>query len=561
MFRLDSRLGWSDIDMRMENVGDRASTTLEKFINAMNNRCARGREKFSMVSWREKSKHNKPNKIRDKVLARLSQEQKDANGGLGSTRGSTPGSLDSLGNLIPVPTTKKARKGQQNTPQTNSPSISDASPSNRKRNAASISRDTEDGESRDYHFAQRNESDLAPRKKRTKRALAGEDHGQNQELGAAPRLAPEWTKRTNSGSDYEDYLGTFPSPEPDWVLRPDFDLGRYHDEILKSSYEGKIKGRTSNQPLSRYQPRQSSKRKRNVEEYQIEQSQKRKRNGKKAREETLLVNEPYGLPPAKVTRKAHGPSVVHGFGAVHRLHADPSRRPAPKSTSWQSGAPTLTNSYLEHGIGYGLDALERSPSSYASLSSEIYENLPEFASSSNSFYLQNNESEYLASRHTHQPPKGPVAYQNPTIMVPNLPQTPMPPPPTPLPGTNRNNRDANPLSENITLPVPQNNTNTNTSLPEVNLEWIQQWTGPQEEQDDATAHSTLLSPLSPTTTHSFNTLPPIAENDDVPEQQAATNQPDYVENNPMTWGPEWVAFVQDHDASALLRAQFPDDYP
>lgn len=54
-----------------------------------------------MVSWRDTA--GETNAIRDRVLNRLTPAQVAARGGLGSTRGSTPGSMDSQGRVIPLP--------------------------------------------------------------------------------------------------------------------------------------------------------------------------------------------------------------------------------------------------------------------------------------------------------------------------------------------------------------------------------------------------------------------------------------------------------------------------
>ena len=77
-----------------------------------------------MVSWRDTAGEN--NSVRDRVLSTLSPAQLAARGGLGSTRGSTPGSTDSQGVVIPVPgrrprgtrnTTNVATQQQQQLPQ------------------------------------------------------------------------------------------------------------------------------------------------------------------------------------------------------------------------------------------------------------------------------------------------------------------------------------------------------------------------------------------------------------------------------------------------------------
>lgn len=73
----------------------------QKIRNRLQQRMARFREKFSMVSWRDTAGEN--NAIRDRVLNTLIPAQFAARGGLGSTRGSTPGSMDSQGRVIPLP--------------------------------------------------------------------------------------------------------------------------------------------------------------------------------------------------------------------------------------------------------------------------------------------------------------------------------------------------------------------------------------------------------------------------------------------------------------------------
>lgn len=96
--------------MGSKNVTGRSKA---QFVNSnLNNFCSRGREKFSLVSWREKSKgEGKENGIRDKVLTKLTQSQLDNN----TTRGTTPGtSFD--GSVIPLPKRRNARKAQNAAP-------------------------------------------------------------------------------------------------------------------------------------------------------------------------------------------------------------------------------------------------------------------------------------------------------------------------------------------------------------------------------------------------------------------------------------------------------------
>lgn len=125
--RLDPRLTWDDIDMRMEYVGaraahdhtiDRASNNVtkqavkakNKFVNALQTRCSRGRATFTMLSWRERTKISKENKTRDDVLKQLSAEQIANN----TTRGSTPGVINPL--LPDTPANRVYRRRAQSQP-------------------------------------------------------------------------------------------------------------------------------------------------------------------------------------------------------------------------------------------------------------------------------------------------------------------------------------------------------------------------------------------------------------------------------------------------------------
>ena len=129
--RLDPRLTWDDIDMRMEYVGARAAhdhtidtasrnvtkqavKAKNKFVNALQTRCSRGRAAFAMVSWRERTRISKANKTRDDVLKRLSADQIANN----TTRGLTPGIVNPL--LPDTPANRVSRRrtqGQPTTPQ------------------------------------------------------------------------------------------------------------------------------------------------------------------------------------------------------------------------------------------------------------------------------------------------------------------------------------------------------------------------------------------------------------------------------------------------------------
>ena len=105
LFRLDPRLEWKDIDMLMEYTGSKEKQPdRQKFINAFNNTCNRGRQGWSIISWREKSKNSKDNVARDTVLAGLTPNQIAAN----TTRGLTPGP-NLQGGVVPLPPARRPR--------------------------------------------------------------------------------------------------------------------------------------------------------------------------------------------------------------------------------------------------------------------------------------------------------------------------------------------------------------------------------------------------------------------------------------------------------------------
>ncbi len=127
--RLDPRLTWDDIDMRMEYVGARAAydnaidmasnevtrqalKAKSKFVNALQMRCSRGRAAFSMLSWRERKKNYLKNKTRDYVLKQLSADQIANN----TTRGSTPGLINPL--LPDNPANRVSYRRTQSQPST-----------------------------------------------------------------------------------------------------------------------------------------------------------------------------------------------------------------------------------------------------------------------------------------------------------------------------------------------------------------------------------------------------------------------------------------------------------
>lgn len=125
--RLDPRINWDDIDMRMEHAGARAAydhtidvasnevtkqvtKAKSKFINALQTRCSRGRVAFKMISWRERLRP--ANKSRDDVLGQLSAHQIANN----TTRGSTPGIINPL--LPDTPANRVYRQRRHSQPST-----------------------------------------------------------------------------------------------------------------------------------------------------------------------------------------------------------------------------------------------------------------------------------------------------------------------------------------------------------------------------------------------------------------------------------------------------------
>lgn len=126
--------------MLMEHVGRRLRQPIQrKFTNALNNACSRGRQDWSMVSWRDKSTSAKNNGARDWVIAKLDDTQRALN----TTRGSTPG-LDRFGNRVPMPTERRHRNSTHAQPRKLRSKPSDH-PSTRLRKAAQSSK-SQDGD-------------------------------------------------------------------------------------------------------------------------------------------------------------------------------------------------------------------------------------------------------------------------------------------------------------------------------------------------------------------------------------------------------------------------------
>ncbi len=135
--RMDGRIEWTDLMMRMEYPGT-AERDEQKCRNRLQQRMARMRERFMMVSWKDTAGEN--NSIRDRVLNKLGPAQLAARGGLGSTRGCTPGSTDGQGRVVPVPGRRprgsgiaKNRGRHQQQPQTRlAPTVTSSTASQRQ---------------------------------------------------------------------------------------------------------------------------------------------------------------------------------------------------------------------------------------------------------------------------------------------------------------------------------------------------------------------------------------------------------------------------------------------
>ena len=130
LLRLDGRIEWTDLLMRMEYPGYTEKDE-QKVRNRLQQRMARFRERFVMVSWRDTAGDN--NAIRDRVLDKLTPAQLAARGGLGTTRGSTPGSRDSQGRVVPVPGRRPPKTANTRKTAIHSLASSRALP-NRRRN-------------------------------------------------------------------------------------------------------------------------------------------------------------------------------------------------------------------------------------------------------------------------------------------------------------------------------------------------------------------------------------------------------------------------------------------
>ena len=205
---MDGRIEWTDLLMRMEYPG---TTELDeqKFRNRLQQRMARSREKFSMVSWRDTAGEN--NSVRDRVLSTLSPAQLAARGGLGSTRGSTPGSTDSQGNVIPIPgrrprgsrnTTNEATQQQQQQPQMDtSVGSSGAAPQQRPyQPAAQV-----DFSVIDSYQNQPSASSYASPSPRATPPITG---GQGHPNAAATTSPQSWSSVSDGVNGYIQYVGT-----------------------------------------------------------------------------------------------------------------------------------------------------------------------------------------------------------------------------------------------------------------------------------------------------------------------------------------------------------------
>ena len=100
----------NDIDRTSENVIIQAVKAKNKFINALQTRCSRGRATFTMLSWRERPKKSKESKTRADVMKQLSPDQIANN----TTRGSTPGIINPL--LPDTPANRVYRRRAQGRP-------------------------------------------------------------------------------------------------------------------------------------------------------------------------------------------------------------------------------------------------------------------------------------------------------------------------------------------------------------------------------------------------------------------------------------------------------------
>lgn len=166
MLKLEPRLKWTDFDMRMDYVGDRASNSKLDFINAIQQRSGKSRERFSIISWRVKVSGDGRD-TQQCVLARLTQQQIRDN----TTRGTTPGLInpllpDTSENRIALPGT-----GHQGTIPSSSTSASCPS---HKRKAVTSARKADTNESSDSDFDPMNDegAEPFPRSKRPKKAAS-----------------------------------------------------------------------------------------------------------------------------------------------------------------------------------------------------------------------------------------------------------------------------------------------------------------------------------------------------------------------------------------------------
>ena len=110
MFKLEPRLGWADFDMRMDYVGDRATKTKAQFLKTLQQRVGKQRERFSILSWRDRSTMASC-ASRELLLSRLTPHQIENN----TTRGLTPGLIDPMLPDVPanrIAVLKRSNQGQ-----------------------------------------------------------------------------------------------------------------------------------------------------------------------------------------------------------------------------------------------------------------------------------------------------------------------------------------------------------------------------------------------------------------------------------------------------------------
>ena len=632
MFRLDPRLEWSDIDMRMEHVGDREILTQPKFINNLNNMCSRARERFSMISWREKSKQNKPNKIRDNVIQRLNQQQLNDN----TTRGTTPGLVDpsnASGPRIPVPVVKAGRSVKRPAANAVQQVAAQAGPSTRKRKAAPLSFDNEDDQrDSEPEWDEKSEPTTTPKRRRIAITVDSDDDfdaGQIAEWNwpsPTPDLDLNHGGRIGALSDFPGLDATMEQateravPSRKRRHNYDSDVEEIDDTAPVYGSHNAKRMRTMSRPNSQIyeagiqSPDDSSRRRYGAVERLHDRRSRRPAPGLTSVYSQLT---PVSYPGTVLEQdvSAHmvpetvpkGSSYVPRRGAVESLHQDRSRRPAPRSTTWQSHAelpfdPRTELTPLNPSQPFNIEealALFPGPESWEDTRFLYTPIVMEHSGESSGPAISGETlapadsqgvdleadltfedfEKWCAENMPTEEPSGAepavnletpaldamIAAEDPSAADPASLETPA------FDAFMEAMESSNQLAPFVPGDVSASATAAFGSWPEFDDQFLDldqaliQSPVEIESEVSKSASPERVAPLvapSPQPTSASTSgmpLPPLAH----AERHATVAQPVTGKrkrdvNDPVSWGPEWAVFIEEHDPSSLLDACFPD---